>query len=153
MSEKWHIKEASKQSKLSEDTIRFYEKEGLIKPGRGENGYRQYTLKEIKELKYIAVMKYARFSVKEMRSIMKLMNSPLSQECNENGQALLDKKVTDLKQTMRHYQQIIKLLQDLPLPNSFQEYFVNREIIGSFMDRFIEKIFNSIHEESIDENY
>lgn len=152
MIKKWLIKEASQHSKLSEDTIRFYEKEGLIKPERGENGYRQYTAKDLTELQYIAVMKYAHFSVKEIRAFMDLMSSPLSEQCNAKGQELLNKKMTDLKQAIYHYQQILELLQELPMPDSYSEYLDKRTELSAFMDQFVKNIFNSIHEVATNEN-
>lgn len=152
MKEKWHIKEASQQSKISEDTIRFYEKEGLIKPERGENRYRQYTEKNLKELQYIAVMKYAHFSVKEIGAFMNLMHSPLSENCNAKGQELLGKKIMDLEQAIHHYQQIIELLQELPMPDSYSEYLDKRDELGEYMDQFIGNIFNSIYEVAADES-
>ena len=44
-----NIAEAERRTGLSRANIRFYEKEGLLTPTRGENGYRDYT--EDKQLK------------------------------------------------------------------------------------------------------
>ena len=44
-----NIAEAERRTGLTRANIRFYEKEGLLKPTRGENGYRDYT--EDKHLK------------------------------------------------------------------------------------------------------
>ena len=38
-----NIAEAERRTGLTRANIRFYEKEGLLKPTRGENGYRDYT--------------------------------------------------------------------------------------------------------------
>ena len=38
-----NIAEAERRTGLSRANIRFYEKEGLLTPTRGENGYRDYT--------------------------------------------------------------------------------------------------------------
>lgn len=37
-----YIKAFSEQTGLSADTLRYYEKEGLLQPARDENGYRTY---------------------------------------------------------------------------------------------------------------
>lgn len=153
MPKKWQIKGASQQSKLSEDTIRFYEKEGLIKPERGGNGYRQYTEKQVTELRYIAVMKYAHFSVKEIRSFMELINSPSSEQCNTQGKELLSKKRADLQQAIGHYRQILQLLEELPMPESYSEFVDKKLNVPLSMDTFVEKLFNSIYNEGNHESY
>ena len=38
-----NIRTFAQQSGVSKDTLRFYEKTGLIVPSRGENHYRDYT--------------------------------------------------------------------------------------------------------------
>ena len=37
-----HIKDFAAQTGLSTDTLRYYEKEGLLQPARDANGYRNY---------------------------------------------------------------------------------------------------------------
>ena len=42
-----NIQEASKQTGISKDMIRFYEKKGLIHPKRSENHYRDYSIHDL----------------------------------------------------------------------------------------------------------
>ena len=52
------IKEVEEQTGLARSNIRFYEKEGLIEPLRNENnGYRDYTEKNIEDIKKIAYLR------------------------------------------------------------------------------------------------
>lgn len=45
------IKEVQEKLDISSYTLRYYEKMGLVKPYRDENGYRNYSDNDIKILK------------------------------------------------------------------------------------------------------
>ena len=69
------IKEVSQLTGLSKKTIRFYEEEGLIQPEKTyQNGraYRDYTEAHVEALKEIAILRKARFSVEEIKTISSL---------------------------------------------------------------------------------
>ena len=42
-----HIKDFAAQTGLSTDTLRYYEKEGLLQPTRDGNGYRNYGARDV----------------------------------------------------------------------------------------------------------
>lgn len=153
MTTAWTINEIAKRTGVSKDAIRFYEKEKLISPKRADNNYRIYSAEDLLKLKYISVMKYAHFSVKEINSFMVLFDQELSQECNQEGMALLTKKISDLEQIMQHYQSILVLLKQLPYPGTFQQL---TEELGTGnarrLDSFVEQLFDEIKEKS-HENY
>ena len=65
------IKEAEERTGLSRSNIRFYEKEGLVKPRRNAgNSYRDYTETDIEELQKIAYLRTLGISVEEIRRIV-----------------------------------------------------------------------------------
>lgn len=67
------IKEVSQITGLSKKTIRFYEEEGLIEPEKTyQNGraYRTYTQAHIQTLNDVALLRRARFSVEEIKTIL-----------------------------------------------------------------------------------
>lgn len=49
------IHEAAEQLGLSQRAIKYYENEGLLKVGRDENGYRNYTQQDLNQLKKISL--------------------------------------------------------------------------------------------------
>lgn len=61
-----NIAEAERRTGLSRANIRFYEKEGLLTPTRGENGYRDYTEDDVQTLRKIMRL---RLSVPDIRAI------------------------------------------------------------------------------------
>ena len=55
-----NIAEAERRTGLTRANIRFYEKEGLLKPTRGENGYRDYTEDNVQTLRKIMLLRRLR---------------------------------------------------------------------------------------------
>lgn len=64
-----NIAEAERRAGLSRANIRFYEKEGLLTPTRGENGYRDYTEDNVQTLRKIMLLRRLRLSVPDIRAI------------------------------------------------------------------------------------
>jgi len=68
-----NISQAAQQSGLSAKTIRYYEEIQLIAPAsRGENGYRQYDSKAVKELRFLAHARDVGFDLEESRQLLEL---------------------------------------------------------------------------------
>ena len=138
---KWTIKQAAEETGLSADTLRYYEKEGLVSPKRHENGYRDYDEHDIATLKHIVVMKYAHFTLAEMKSMEELYDRQPSAECNMIVKGILNAKITELRQAMLNYQKIIKLMEALlPMVESADAYHRNEARV----DEFIIQIFDDI---------
>lgn len=65
------IAEVEKQTGISKQTIRFYEKEGLIEPERNnENQYREYDAQDVKKLKRISLMRKLNVPIPEIKEVM-----------------------------------------------------------------------------------
>jgi MerR family transcriptional regulator, copper efflux regulator len=62
-----------KKAGVSVQTIRFYERQGLLpKPPRKESGYRLYRDTDLKRLVYVRQAKALRFSLDEIRRILRM---------------------------------------------------------------------------------
>ena len=65
------IKEVEEQTGLKRSNIRFYEKERLIEPSRNDqNGYRDYSEKDIENIKKIAYLRTLEISIDDIRNII-----------------------------------------------------------------------------------
>lgn len=64
------IKEAEELVGITRANIRFYEKEGLLAPGRGANNYREYSPADVERLKKIKVLRILGIPVAEIRDFM-----------------------------------------------------------------------------------
>lgn len=61
------VQEASERTSISRDMIRHYEKNGLIKPGRKENGYRDYSEDDLNTLVLIRMLSNSRIPLKTIK--------------------------------------------------------------------------------------
>jgi len=142
------IKQAQEITGLSADTLRYYEKEGIINAGRGDNGYRYYDELDIGLLKYIVVMKYARFTLAEIKSMAKLYGRQPTEECANICTGILTSKINELKQTISNYQKIVELMEaSLPMvgvvdPIENSELIIDGYIRGIFDDIQSGKLFS-----------
>lgn len=78
MPQRVQIGEVARQTGLSIHTIRFYEREGLLRePVRSEGGYRLFDQDGIRDLKFIRKAQELGFSLTEIRELLVLRrNSP-----------------------------------------------------------------------------
>lgn len=142
----WTIKQTSEKTGLSTDTLRYYDKEGILSPRRSQSGYRLYNDKDISSLKNLVVMKYAHFSLAEIKHMEDLFNREPSADCNEISKGILEAKITELRQIIYNYQKIAALMEELlPMIDSVESYQDNGELI----DGFISQIFDGIRNDSL----
>lgn len=64
------INDAEKLLGITKANIRFYEKEGLISPARGENGYREYSQEDLSRLKEIVILRKLGIPVQQIADIL-----------------------------------------------------------------------------------
>lgn len=64
------IKQVEELVGISVKNIRFYEDQGLLTPKRAENGYREYSLSDVKVLKEIKLFRKLGVSVETIKSII-----------------------------------------------------------------------------------
>jgi Cu(I)-responsive transcriptional regulator len=82
------------------ETVRFYEKQGLItQPLRGTSGYRQYPEETISRLRFIQRAKALGFSLREIRELLSLRVDPTmrSGEVKVRAQA----KIANIEEKIR----------------------------------------------------
>ncbi|WP_395377187.1 MerR family transcriptional regulator [Marinicella sp. W31] len=102
--------ELMKHVEIEKDTLRYYEKIGLIsKPARLTNGYRVYTEKTIQEIKFIRMAQSVGFTLKQIKPAIPFVTNP-KPNCPILGQALkdqialVDSKIEDLLQSRARLQ-------------------------------------------------
>ena len=71
------IGEVAKGAAVGVETVRFYEREGLIKqPPRRESGYRAYPAETVDRVRFIKRAKELGFSLKEIGDLLALRLAP-----------------------------------------------------------------------------
>jgi len=56
---------------ISKKNIRFYEEQGLLSPGRAENGYREYGQADVLRLKQIKLLRKLDLPIESIRAVLK----------------------------------------------------------------------------------
>lgn len=67
------ISEVAKEFGLTTDTLRYYEREGLIGPiAKGKNGIRNYTEDDIKRIQFVKCMRVAGLEISFLKRYLQL---------------------------------------------------------------------------------
>ena len=89
------IGDLAKKTRVSIDTIRYYEREKLIKPVFiRDSGYREFDKNSVETICFVIRAKDLGFSLKEIRGLLKLKNNP-NTKCGEVN-TLVEKKLADV---------------------------------------------------------
>ena len=56
---------------ITKKNIRFYEEQGLLSPGRAENGYREYGREDVLRLKQIKLLRKLAVPIEDIRAVLK----------------------------------------------------------------------------------
>ena len=71
MKNRFLIGEVSEYLGVSRDTLRYYDKDNILKPSIiGKNGYRYYTIEDIIKLSYVIAFREINISIKEIKDII-----------------------------------------------------------------------------------
>ena len=105
------IHELSKQSGIHLETIRYYEKMGLMpEPKRLANGYRDYDEASLKQLKFIKTCRALDFSLVEIKFFNE-MKTQQSQYCEVDS--MLAKHLVSVEEKIAELTEIKHFLQSL----------------------------------------
>jgi len=140
------IKDAADEIGISTDAIRYYQKVGIISPHRGRNQYRYFDEDDLLILRYTLVLKYAGFSLAEIRSVLALSNSEQSQQDKHACSALLEKKATELRAMINNYSHIIALI-DKGLAIADNSTTLLKE--KTRLNQFVTSIYQDIRKQAI----
>ncbi len=102
--EKLTIGQLAKKANVNLETIRYYERRGLIpEPPRNKSGHREYSLEAVKRTEFIKRSQALGFSLKEISELLSLRIKPGTTRADIKGRvetkiADIDKKIADLEQ-------------------------------------------------------
>ena len=87
------IGKVAERAQVSADSIRFYEREGLIRPARkSESGYRLYTEEAIRRIAFIKQAQECGFSLAEIRELLELRSTDTAC-CDDIYRVSVEKKL------------------------------------------------------------
>ena len=106
------IGELAKAAEVGVETIRFYEREGLIaQPPRPRAGYRRYLPETVRRVRFIRRAKDLGFSLKEIGQLLALRVAPET-TCAE-VRALARSKISNIETRIGDLQRIQRVLERL----------------------------------------
>lgn len=106
------IGKVATEASVGIETIRFYEREGLIDdPPRRASGYRNYPRDTILRLRFIKRAKELGFSLKEIKELLTLKLAP-GTTCNQI-KAQADQKIDDIESKIRTLHRMKRELKKL----------------------------------------
>lgn len=104
------IGKLSKTSGCSIQTIRYYEKEGLLSdPERSEGNFRLYSIKAVKELEFVRHCRSLDIPLNDIKRLIELKNKP--EESCSSVNALIDQQLNLVNKRMEELKALKKELQ------------------------------------------
>jgi MerR family mercuric resistance operon transcriptional regulator len=93
-----HIGEAARQAGVSVDTVRFYQRLGLISTPRSTGGYRLFSGEQIRDLTFVRHAQELGFSLTEIKELLTLRQK---QHLCPEVQTVLERKLKDVRDKIR----------------------------------------------------
>lgn len=105
--------QVAKSSNVSIETIRYYERRGLIsEPPRNDAGYRMFPQKVIQDIKFIKRAQDLGFKLEEIKDLLAASNGD-KEFHSEEMYDLATSKIHEVEKKIRNLNQMKALLEDL----------------------------------------
>lgn len=106
------ISELSRASGVSAETIRYYERNGLLPAAeRGSNGYRRFGTEALETLAFIKTCRSLGFSIEETRQLAALLQRP-ADNCRRADE-LAAAHLRQVEEKIRQLQKIRRILHNI----------------------------------------
>jgi Cu(I)-responsive transcriptional regulator len=97
-----NIGTAAEHTRLPPKTIRYYEDIALIRPSRAENGYRDYSERDVHRLRFLQRARSLGFTIEECRTLLSLYDDQHRSSADVKALALakvneIERKIAELK--------------------------------------------------------
>ncbi len=106
------ISEVARQALVGVETIRFYEREGLIaQPRKPQSGYRQYTESHLERIRFLKQCQTFGFTLAEAATLADSLESgapTCEQTCD-----LAERKLLELKKKIEDFQKLATRIESL----------------------------------------
>lgn len=118
----YSIGDVSRRLRISRDTLRFYEKKGIIHPQKLENGYRSYSYEDTRTLLDILFYRRLDFSIEDIKRI-------LHQSSYSSYNSMIQKKIEEeQKQVEAHQRALIHLKYLRQLYKNVEDFTGNYDV-------------------------
>ena len=106
------IGDLASKAGVDAETIRFYEKAGIIpEPHRSSNGYRKYGPTHLERLVFVRNCRSLDMSLDEIRILLHFKDAP-TENCSEVNE-MVDEHILHVRERLNQLQELSKQLMDL----------------------------------------
>lgn len=113
MKKEYKIGEISKIYDLSADSLRHYEKKGLLNPKRANNGYRIYGLDDVWKLNIIKDMRKLGFTINQIKDYIDNRSLDRSIDLIISEINFIEKEITPLLKQKKYLEMRLKSLEEI----------------------------------------
>jgi len=104
--------ELAAKAQLNKETIRFYEKKGLLPdPVRTDGGYRQYSQKDLERLVFIKNAKELGFALSEIKELLAIADGDIYECCDVRQ--IAESKIDHINNQLKHLKKLKTTLTKL----------------------------------------
>ena len=114
------VKDLAQAAGVTPDTVRFYTREGLLRPTRNpDNNYQQFDADDLRRLRFARKARQLGFSLPEIRSILAQADDhhspcPMVREVFEQHLAQVEQDIRELQQLRQRMQSALRVWRDMP---------------------------------------
>lgn len=112
MKKYFKIGEISKMYHIGTDSLRYYEKIGILKPRRGENQYRLYRTEDIWRLNVIRELRELGFSMEQIGGYLKEHTTDKTRELLEDELCMIEEKQKQLRALKKNVEERVRVLAE-----------------------------------------
>jgi len=106
-----NISQAARRSGLTAKALRYYESIELLSPGRSENGYRDYSERDLETLRFIQRARAVGFAIDEVRDLLELHHNPARR--SHDAKRLVREKLAHVEEQLRNLREMRAALRSL----------------------------------------
>lgn len=112
MKDYYKMGEIMKLYNIGRDSLKYYEKLGILNPKRDENGYRMYSVHDIWEINVIRELRILGFSMADIKNYFDYRSIETTMELLKKGEVLIDKEIEELLKYKKSMgQRILNILE------------------------------------------
>lgn len=131
MNDKYTIGELVKELKINKETVRYYEKIGLLSEiKKDSNGYRVYTKDDLDKIRFILIVKHFGFSLKEISILLSKVYDEVVCGNNEGVKKITEDKISEINDNIKELEKTKKVLEkinDTVLSQKIGDYCIDLE--------------------------
>lgn len=114
-----HVSQVAKKLDVSSDTIRYYSRIGLLKPALADNGYKNFSEKDIRRLRFALRAKQLGFSLADIKTLVDISDHgeapcPKAREIISKNLDELGESIEESLKLFRRIQQAIQKWNEMP---------------------------------------